>query len=437
MRKILFYLVFALCISPAFSQQQNPRRTTPAANRNQPSQQNKRKGAPEKPKIKEVPLPYNSNDCLFALEVLADTTFGPTTPPNGGGRIMEIMRDPQNTNLFEYEHNTTWYKLEIPYTGRLVFDIVPNDPKNDYDFLLYKYTDQYFCNRVASKKVKPILSNLSKPDSASNGKIGASEKGAKINISKTSTEAYTAAVPVVTGEVYYLVLDNVTPSGKGHSLKYGVYVDFIKPKIRFIDSKDRKQIPVEILLVEKNTDNRVLMNNKNFRGGEIRFVPGFDYALYLKKDGYFSHYEDFNSIKYIKDTLITIPMVRIERGAVFNVPDVYFDEGFSKLLSVSDTSLLNYVQMFENHPEINFEIKGYIQSYGFDVENDMKISLDRATSVMEFFVQHGIDPSRMTARGMTKKEIQIMSNEILNKNKPFSDKKIEIIVKSIDPSKKL
>ncbi|MDL2315227.1 OmpA family protein, partial [Bacteroidales bacterium OttesenSCG-928-C19] len=348
-----------------------------------------------------------------------------------------IMRDPQNSNLFEYEHNTTWYKIQTPYSGNLVFTITPLNPTDDYDFLLYKYTDQYFCNRVATKKAKPLLSNLSLPDSTKKGVIGASEKGTKINIPKSSTESHTASVLAAKGDVFYLVLDNVTPSGKGHSVKYSIHVDFIKPKIKFTDTKDRRPVPADILLVEKNSGNRPLMNNKNFRGGEIRLVPNFGYTLYVKKDGYFSYYEDFNSIKYLEDTLINIPMVRIEKGATFDVPNIYFDEGFSQLLPVSDTSLLNFVQMFNNHPEINFEVKGYVQSYGFDVEKDMKISLDRAISVMQFFVEHGIEPERMSAKGMTKKEVQVMSNEILNKNKAFTDKKIELIIKSIDPSKKL
>ena len=446
MKKILFFLVIVLLASSAFSQtnkrpQQKKTSTSSTSSQNKKTTQTKSqqgtKKVVEKPKIVETPLPYNSNDCLFAIEINPDTTFGPTTPPNGGGRVMEIMSAPHYSNLFEYEHNTVWYKLSTPYTGRLIFTITPTDPTNDYDFLLYKYTDQYFCNRVATKKVQPILSNLSRVDSAKRGVIGASEKGTKVNIPKSSSEGFTAAVPAVKGDVFYLVLDNLTPSGKGHSVKYSIHVDFIKPKIRFVDKKDRKPIPVDFLVIEKNSENRILYNNKNYRGGEIRFVPGFDYAMYVKKDGYFAHYEDFNSMKYIEDTVINIPMVRIEKGSVFDVPNIYFDEGFSKLLSVSDSSLSNFVQMFKNHPEINFEVKGYIQSYGFDVEKDMKISLDRAVSVMQFFVQNGIEPDRMTAKGMTRKEIQVLSTEILNRTKSFTDKRIEIIIKSIDPAKKI
>jgi len=444
MRSFIFSLICVLAFCPVFSQtRQQPTQKKPTTTRpttaNQQTQKRPQQGQPKnvKPEVKTTPLPYNTNDCLFALEIAPDTTFGPTTPPNGGGRVMEIMRDPQNPNLFEFEHNTTWYKLQAPYSGNLVFTITPLNPTDDYDFLLYKYTDQYFCNRVMTKKVKPILSNLSKPDSTKKGIIGASEKGTKIDISKASAESHTASVLAARGDVFYLVLDNVTPSGKGHSIKYSVQVDFIKPKIKFTDKKDRKPIPVDILLIEKNSGNRILVNNKNYRGGEIRFVPNFEYTMYVKKDGYFSHYEDFNSRKYLEDTLIDIPMVRIEKGAVFDVPNIYFDEGFSQLLSVSDSSLLNFVQTFNNHPEINFEVKGYVQSYGFDMEKDMKISLERAVSVMTFFVEHGIDPERMSAKGMSRKEVQVMSNEILNKNKAFTDKKIELIIKSIDATKKI
>ena len=46
----------------------------------------------EKPAIVLTELPYNSNDCLNAIDLKPDIAYGPTTVPNGGGTVMEIVR---------------------------------------------------------------------------------------------------------------------------------------------------------------------------------------------------------------------------------------------------------------------------------------------------------------------------------------------------------
>ena len=87
----------------------------------------------------DTKLPYNSNDCLFAIELQPDVAYGPTSAPQGAGRVMDVKADKKHPYLFEYEHNTVWYKFKVPYNGYLEFSITQTDAKDDYDFLLYKY----------------------------------------------------------------------------------------------------------------------------------------------------------------------------------------------------------------------------------------------------------------------------------------------------------
>ena len=102
-------------------------------------------------------------DCENAI-VLEDTIFGPTNAPEGYGKVMEITADKDNKYYFEKEHNTVWYKFTTPQTCVLTFEIIPEDIRNDYDFLLFKYTDSSFCRDVKNKKIKPVRSNISRND---------------------------------------------------------------------------------------------------------------------------------------------------------------------------------------------------------------------------------------------------------------------------------
>ena len=127
-----------------------------------------KKGKKGKAAAAEVPLvqlPYNSNDCLFAIPLSVDHTFGPTTAPQGAGRIMEVMADKRHPNLPEFEHNSVWYKFTVPYNGKLDIAVTQLNVADDYDMVVYKYTDAYFSNHIQCNKVLPVAVNLSSVDS--------------------------------------------------------------------------------------------------------------------------------------------------------------------------------------------------------------------------------------------------------------------------------
>ena len=415
------------------------------------------KGKATKP-VKQEPanieLPANSNDCLFAIELMPDVPFGPTQAPQGAGRIQEIMRDRSNPNVFEYEHNSTWYKFTVPYSGNLEISITPNSEWDDYDFLVYRYTDVYFSNRLIENKLKPLAADLSSKDTAglfaatpknSKGQVTAKPRskrmtsatmgmkadGKRFFIGPNEDEDFLKSIPVRKGETYYIVLDNKSSKGDGHTIKVSIQVESFEPLVVFYDPVLKKNIDVDLLILEKNTDNRPIAKNPTFRGGKIKFVPGFNYALYAKKNGYFSIFKEFNSNIFKDDTLMRFNMNRTEKGTKFPIADIYFDDD-ANLLPESDTSLLNYMQMFKGHPDITFQIKGYVQSYAVDIEADQKLSIARAQSVKEFFVAHGMNPDQTTIAGMTQNEIKRAAAAALNKHQAFKDTKIELIITGIN-----
>ena len=411
------------------------------------------KGKPAKPVKQEpvnVELPANSNDCLFAIELMPDVPYGPTTAPQGAGRIQEIMRDKNNPRVFDYEHNSTWYKFTAPYSGNLEINITPNSEWDDYDFVVYKYTDVYFRNHLIQNKIKPLASSLASKDTTgiaaatpknSKGQVAAKPRsrrmttatmgmhadGKRFFVGPNDNEEFLRSIPVRKGEVYYIVLDNKSAKGDGHTIKVSIQVESFEPLVVFYDPTLKKNVDVDLLILEKNTDNRPIVKNPSFRGGKIKFVPGFSYSLYAKKNGYFSIYKEFNSNIFKDDTLMRFNLNRTERGTTFAIADIYFDDD-ANLLPESDTSLLNYMQMFKGHPDITFQIKGYVQSYAVDIEADQKLSIARAQSVKEFFVAHGMNPDQITIAGMTQNEIKRAAAAALNKHQAFRDTKIELII---------
>lgn len=430
------------------------------------SKQNQKVEA-EKPQ--EHQLPSNSNDCLFAIPLQLEIPYGPTTAPKGAGRIQEIVREKNNPNVFEFEHNSVWFKFTVPYNGNLEIDIMPNSPLDDYDFLVYKYTDDYFSNRLIEGRIKPIAGSLSSPDTNAinkaypmqrpktpttgapqsrpnpNGQktqqvrykaptmstLGMKVSATKTFVPKSSTEGFVKSIPVRKGEVYYIVVDNLNNEGNGLTIKASIQVSSYTPTVLFYDPVAKKNLEVDLLILEKNTDNRPVVKNPTFRGGQVKFVPGFNYTLYAKKDGYFPVYKDFNSNIFKEDTMMRFHMNRATVGTVFPISDIYFNDD-AELLPESDTVLLNYITMFKNYPGVQFTIKGYVASYGVDLQGDMRISLARAESTKEFFVKHGIDASRIKVAGMTQNEIKRAAAAALNKSQSFKGTKVELIINQVN-----
>lgn len=424
------------------------------------------------PAPREVELPANSGDCLFAIPLQLDKPYGPTTAPYGSGRMMEVVADKAHPNLFEREHNSVWYKVSIPYNGNLCIDIVQVDQWDDYDFLVYKNTGQYFSNHVMLNKVLPVAVNLGRVDSLAlseaakrpaERKAGAQTAPAK-QVKKKEGEAelptvdlptapkptigmhtdatakmltkkdkggFIKSIPVRMGEEYYIVLDNTAPSGKGHTIRVSIQVDAYEPLVLFYDKKGKKYVDVDLMILEKGGQGgeRPVIRNEHYRGGRVKFVPGFSYTLYAKRDGYFSVFREFNaSDLMMRDTLMLYQMERTERGSTFQIKDIYFEDGEAKLIAGYDSVLMDYVAMFRNHPDITFLVKGYVLSYGVDAEADMLLSLDRAKAIKEYFVNHGIDAKRISTAGMTRNEIKRAAAAALDKNGGFSSIKAELII---------
>lgn len=437
----------------------------------------------EPPKPTTVELPYNSNDCLFAIPLEIDKPFGPTTAPDGAGRIQEVVADKANPNLFEREHNSVWYKVTIPYNGELEISIAQLSQWDDYDFLVYKNTGQYFSNQVMLNKVKPVAIHMADVDSAAmfasvmktgKGKgegqpkavspqgaaktpakpqakkpadepelpvfqsnidlkptIGMSCDAADKMFTKKQTGKFIKAIPVRMGEEYYIVLDNRTLNGQGHTITVSVHANAYEPLVLFYDKKGKRYVDVDLMILERggNEGERPIIKDEHYRGGKVKFVPGFSYLLYAKKDGYFSIYREFNSRELMfRDTIMLYHMERTERGTTFTIRDLDFEAGEATLIGNCDSVLNDYLAMFRNHPDVNFLVKGYVQSYGVNAEADMLLSLDRAKAIKNWFIKQGIDSKRISTAGMTKNEIKRAAAAALSDHGGFSGIKAELII---------
>lgn len=367
----------------------------------------------------EIALPQRSADCLFAVNLMLDSAFGPTEPLNGFGFVNDIKRDAQTKNVFEREHNTVWYKINCPYDGKLVVDIKPKSELDDYDFLVYKYTDQYFCNRVEKNRIKPLRSVMSSPNASVKGATGLSLKGNLANIPKTSDVAYGRYIDVKMGESYIVVLDNLQDGGLGHTITAEIVTDYKPLYIQPIDSLSKQRTTANIRVKNISTETEI-MNLTNVGNTKVKILPNKTYDIYITKNGYFNYQRRVSYTDLIspKDSILSVQLSEIKIGG--NIPlngTLSFDnakDGTVKVLPDSYKVLDGIVEILTSYPNINVEIVGRIATDGLNLRLDNENSKKRADAIKDYLVEKGIPETNITTRGSSNKELL---KQIDNQNK--------------------
>ncbi len=86
------------------------------------------------------------------------------------------------------------------------------------------------------------------------------------------------------------------------------------------------------------------------------------------------------------------------RGVVVNLPDILFDVNKATLKQNAQNALAKLAGIVSLFPNINLRIEGHTDSTGSD-ELNMRLSKDRAGSVMAFLKQQGVAEKRMSDEG--------------------------------------
>ncbi|HET6226657.1 MAG TPA: OmpA family protein [Bacteroidia bacterium] len=212
-------------------------------------------------------------DCTTPVLVKDTVVFSPNTPIGIGNELEFLNNAPNDVQYLENEHNTVWYKFWPPEDGVLTFDIIPVDPNDDYDFMLFRYDGGDFHSKILSKELKPIRSCISRNDTAIQGKTGLSmNEPTTYFIHSGIGQSYVKYVQVKKGETFYLLVDNVYRNGNGHMLHFHYTpFDSNKPYVGKTIEIENVMFKAEEYEFEKGAtaglDNlyRFLVNNPNLK----------------------------------------------------------------------------------------------------------------------------------------------------------------------------
>ncbi len=154
--------------------------------------------------------------CNDAIPVNA-FSYGPVTPVAWAD---SSLYEKGNESMYLGKtHKVIWFSFIVPFDTLLAFQIVPDIPTDDFDFMLFKSDGDDFCRQEKLKKIQPIRANFAKPTEYNKGVSGLSVRGTEAFVAPGFHSPYSSVVKAKKGELYYIAVDNNESNKGGFTLK--------------------------------------------------------------------------------------------------------------------------------------------------------------------------------------------------------------------------
>ena len=174
---------------------------------------------------------------------------------------------------------------------------------------------------------------------------------------------------------------------------------FVKGTV--IDAKTNKGIPCAVELVD-NATNKTIMKITADELGKY-FIPlptGKDYTFVVNRRGYlfYSNLYELSKQKPDSTYINDIALQPIEKNINTTLKNVQFETSSFNLLSISKIELDKLVQLLVENSSVKLLVKGHTDNVGKSDDN-LKLSNNRAKSVVDYLVSKGITLTRLTYKG--------------------------------------
>lgn len=172
-------------------------------------------------------------------------------------------------------------------------------------------------------------------------------------------------------------------------------------KGRVTDLKTGQGLPSSVELTDINTRNVISKVQTDEEGQYLTTLPvGATYAFSVNRKGYLFYSDNFSLLKDAPDSVFQkdIPLQPIEVGASMILKNVFFDSKQFGLKPASIVELNKILALLQDNPSLKISISGHTDNQGTDKDN-LLLSNNRAKAVVGYFLQQGIAPNRLLAKG--------------------------------------
>ncbi|MCW5900182.1 MAG: OmpA family protein [Flavobacteriales bacterium] len=380
-------------------------------------------------------LTQANGDCTGAIAI-TDSIFRQPQAVRGFGNKLEIKENPSDhKQWFEREHHTTWYTFRSPVTTTLTFDIIPDNIEDDIDFLVFEGAIPGICDKIASKQVTPVRSNISRNDKGDGSRCGLRKDAPDAYVRSGVGSSWSRALEVQQGDLFYLVVDYQNRPLAG----YTIHFHYDPPPPPEVEEKVKPKQKLEVAILDAATGKPVEANitidgmvfDKVVEGrGKSRYEYEMDVYRNLRigcvRKGYM-----FTSMK-VKGTSdpvvsVEVKLTPIAPGEKVVLDDIRFVGNDTKVMRQSESSLLMLLQFMTENPNVRIEIQGHVNGPTFKNKKEfIDLSTERAKTVYDFLIVNDIGPRRLGYVGLGNS--QMLYPEPKNKEQSEANRRVEIKV---------
>jgi len=150
-------------------------------------------------------------------------------------------------------------------------------------------------------------------------------------------------------------------------------------------------------------------------GGDFRFnlKPGVDYIFLASKQGYLNGKErqTTKGQEKSREFMATILLTAIDKP--IELPNIFYDFNKWDLRPESMVSLDKLVETLNDNPRVTIELMSHTDSRDTE-EYNYELSQKRAQSVVQYLIEKGIDPARLSAKGYGESSPKVVDASVVS-----------------------
>lgn len=178
-------------------------------------------------------------------------------------------------------------------------------------------------------------------------------------------------------------------------------VTYVKGKV--YDSKTKESLLATVEIIDLESNN-VIYSSKTImpQGSYLACIPlKRNYAMNVSAPGFLFYSENFtleHTKQIDKAYVIDIPLQPIEPGSTVVLKNIFYETDKFLLKKESEVELKKLIDLLCKNPGLSIEIGGHTDNVG-GLEHNKTLSTNRAKTVYEYLIQHGINANRLKYAG--------------------------------------
>lgn len=166
----------------------------------------------------------------------------------------------------------------------------------------------------------------------------------------------------------------------------------------WVYEKDGYELPNATVYLVGNDGTNIKIGLKEDGSFSERVTPGVSYVMLATNRGFMNYKQELQADSTSQDRqyVLQFPLSSISKPVL--IDNIFYEFDRASLTPESSNALDELVQLLKDNPNVTIELGAHCDYKGNDDYN-LRLSQQRAESVVSYLSSHGIEKARLTARG--------------------------------------